>query len=193
MDGVDAQGTVTCTDVMWYSAISDPTKDVAWIGTGSANDASGTFTITGGVTATGNWRAVKFNPTGTMFVAGPVGGNPVNIISNRAFCERHYDDAALTQLSTVVVVFTDADLEFELQFDAAGLAAGTLNVPLDITANVSHETDAGAVAHAVQSGGVNVTRYDASGFAADFSIILDTGENLNGSFDCAFDLNTYDP
>jgi hypothetical protein len=77
----------------------------------------------------------------------------------------------------------EGDEHVEVNFDASGMAVGSLGVPIDVAAIVLYRSDTATIEDSAASGTVTVTRYDGSGFAGTFSLTLSGGESITESFD----------
>jgi len=164
----------------------------AFNGTATANAATGTVTLTGIINATGTFPLARFTPAGTFDVSGTIDGATVNLSSTAAYGSLDYGDVALTQLDEVEIGVADANAQLEIAFSPTGLVVGALNVPADITAVVLYRTGA-TVTESTSSGTVTITQYDANGIAGSFTLNIDAGGTISGTFDVSFDIQSYDP
>ncbi len=165
----------------------------AFNGTATATTANGTVTFTGGgLNASGTFRLARFTPAGTLSVSGMIGSNSIDITTTSGYGSRDYSDPALTMLAEVEIGAANVDAQLEIDFSPGGLTVGALNVPGDVTALVLYRSGATIVEVETTSGTLTVTQYDSNGFAGSFSLTLDGGGTITGSFDVSFDLESFD-
>lgn len=161
-------------------------------GTVTGNTAQGTMTIPD-FSLSGPFRMQPFQPAGSLVVMGEINGEPTNVDTMVAVGAREYSDRALTVLQEVEVTFADANLSLELEFVASGLRTGTLNVGSGVFVDVDYTSDTASFTHVGTGGTMTVTQYDDAGFTAAFSITLDSGDVIVGSFDVVWDIEAYEP
>ena len=161
-------------------------------GLATASSATGTVTLSGPFQATGTFRLARFAPTGTFEVSGTIDGVMVDLTTTAGYGSLDYADFALTLLDEVEIGAADAHQQIEIDFSPNGLNVGTLGVPSDITAVVLYRSGS-SVTESTSSGTVTITHYDANGIAGSFTLTLDSGDTIGGTFDVSFDIQSYDP
>lgn len=191
IDGVGLSGSVSGTGVGLHVDGGAFTLDLTGTAT-SADSMNGSLTIAGAITGTGTFRLERFAPTGMMTASGTLDGRTVSVSLGTGIASRNYSDQALSNLSAIALVATDANDEFEIELSPAGLAVGTRNIPGDTTATLLWRTDAGIVSSDPDSGTVTILSYDDNGISGSYSLTTAVG-TVTGMFDCDFDYDRYDP
>jgi len=197
ISGADLSGTVDGSTFEFTAAVKDGTTDVEGTLT-TATTGSGTYTTvkTTGPKITGTFRIQKFSPMGIFSVTGSALGLAITHETDEAVGIRKFRDPALTELIEVEVVTGSLGLNFELDFDPTNLAVGVLAVGTgvnDVGVAVEYSTGTSSGLAIAIGGTINVTDYDALGFAATFSLNLDTGDFVTGVIDVQFDIEALHP
>ncbi len=197
ISGADLLGTANGSTFQFAAAVKDGTTAVEGTLT-TATTGAGTYTTTktSGPTITGTFRIAKFSPTGFFSVNGSILGQTITHETNEAVGILKFLDPARTKLIETEVVTGSVGLNFELDFDPTNLEIGNLTAGMgDNDAGVAVEFSTGASsARAIAIGGtIIVTDYDASEFAATFTLNLDTGDSVTGVIDVHFDIEALHP
>jgi hypothetical protein len=191
VDGAAISGTVVGNRFVLTAAVDPFTLVVD--GTLVGNTATGTLTITGMINATGTFRLERFTPSGTTTASGMLQGIAIDLDTDSAVGSRDYSDPGLTVLEEVEVIAAHGDEHLELDFVPSGLAVGTLAVASTVMVVVTYRNDTASIELDATGGTVTITRYDDDGIAGSYSLTLDGGSTLAGTFDVAFDLEAYSP
>ena len=94
LDGAGVFGSVSGSSFTVTSVSASFTT--AFIGTVLGGNATGTFTVTGSINASGTFRLERFTPTGSFTANGTLQTMPIAISETTAVGARDYDDPALT-------------------------------------------------------------------------------------------------
>ena len=195
VSGVSLTGTINGNSFTVTLTDGGDTTEVVGSMT-SPTTATGTFTHTpsAGSPETGTFRMEKFTPTGTFSVSGTISGTDITHSSTTAFAGQEYSDPGKTVLSEIEMSCADGTLKLEIDFQPANLAVGVLPVgtgPGQVDVEVSFESLAVNLRPRATGGTLTVTKYDATGFTGTFSLDLDTADTITGTFDVAFDIQSF--